>query len=83
MARAASTDRFRYDVDRFITTDASLVRWHETAQFSCGGQARALTVDGEGKIYVATGKRVAILDATGREIEERAGDGGEVCGCRA
>jgi len=60
---------YGYDVDRFRTVPAELLRYEETGRIvTTLSTLRGLALDPEGKLYVAGDSAVVVLDPLGKEL---------------
>jgi len=61
-----STESFRYELDQFMKVDPALVRFEETGRVDLPGfQLTALAVDGSGRVLVAAGRELLIIENLG------------------
>jgi len=62
---------FALDVERLRKTDPKLIHYEEVRRFPCpGSNPRRIAIGSEGRIYVAGGDAVTVLDRGGAQVSE-------------
>jgi hypothetical protein len=75
LARAKAADKaanpFAYDVERFRSTDAKLVQYEQVARFPVPHpEPNRLAMGPTGRLFVAAGSAVYVLDSDGKRVSE-------------
>jgi hypothetical protein len=70
-AEGRESNPFAYDIGQWAKTDPKLIHYQEAARFSSPrGQARRITSGPDGRLYLAAGNYVSILDRAGGLVSE-------------
>ncbi len=76
----AASDRFEYDLDKYMEVDPALIRYSQTGQIDPAMKLpRAVAVGSDDRVYVAGDELIRVFDSAGTEVLQIALEGRPQC----